>query len=107
MGRCTPASTVPPASAKRVHSPSAASTFRGDSGRASRDTRSCCRRPTRRGGKMSGETQYVYAATLGASQMLEPRRFHVKDNPDAFVYGTEEDGQGGARLKKSWPARLK
>ena len=54
-------------------------------------------------GKMTGETQYLYAATLRASRMLEARRFQLKDKPDAFVFGTEA-GRFVASFKKSWQA---
>jgi hypothetical protein len=56
-----------------------------------------------KGGKMTGETQYLYAATLRASRMLEARRFQLKDKPDAFIFGTEA-GRFVASFKKSWQA---
>jgi|SRR5579872_527691 len=56
-------------------------------------------------GKTTGETQYLYAATLRASRMLEARRFQLKGNPPdrTYIFGTE-DGRCIKSFRKSWRA---
>jgi hypothetical protein len=56
-----------------------------------------------KGGKMTGETQYLYAATLRLSRMLEKRRFQLQNKPTAYIFGTEA-GHYVASFKKSWQA---
>jgi hypothetical protein len=40
-------------------------------------------------GKATGETEYVYAGTDRLKQELEKRRFALKRNAEAYVFGTE------------------
>lgn len=54
-----------------------------------------------KGGKTTGETEYVYAGTKRLRDELTKRRFALKRNADAYVFGTEA---GGAvkNFKRMW-----
>ena len=54
-----------------------------------------------KGGKTTGETEYVYAGTERLKSELEKRRFALRRNPDAYVFGTEEGGSIKS-FKKMW-----
>jgi len=56
-----------------------------------------------KGGKWTGEDEVVIAGTLRLSQELEARRFQLKNNPDAYMFGTEE-GRYQASFDKMWQA---
>jgi integrase len=54
-----------------------------------------------KGGKTTGETEYVYAGTERLKQELEKRRFALKRNPEAYVFGTEA-GKPMKNFKRMW-----
>jgi integrase len=56
-----------------------------------------------KGGKTTGEIEYVYAATARFRQVLEQRRFALKNNPPSrtFIFGTE-DGREQKGFRKMW-----
>lgn len=45
-----------------------------------------------KGGKTTGEVEYVYAGTERLKRELEKRRFALKRKPEAYVFGTEAGG---------------
>lgn len=56
-----------------------------------------------KGGKTTGETQYIYAATDRFRQVLEARRFQLGNNPTAkqYIFG-HEDGSPQTNFRKAW-----
>ena len=54
-----------------------------------------------KGGKTTGEVEYVYAGTDRLKRELGKRRFALKRNPDAYVFGTE-DGLPVKTFKRMW-----
>jgi hypothetical protein len=56
-----------------------------------------------KGGKTSGKLEIVYAATARFRQLLEVRRFQLKNNPEhkTFVFGTE-DGRRVKGFRRMW-----
>jgi len=56
-----------------------------------------------KGGKRTGEVQYLYAATLRLSRTLEARRFQLRNKPTAYIFG-DEAGHYVASFDKSWQA---
>jgi integrase len=52
-------------------------------------------------GKATGETEYVYAGTDRLKQELEKRRFALKRNAEAYVFGTEP-GKPVKNFKRMW-----
>lgn len=59
-----------------------------------------------KGGKWTGEDEEVIAATLRLSKELEARRFQLKNNPEAFLFGTES-GQYQESFDKMWQKLFK
>jgi len=45
-----------------------------------------------KGGKTTGEIEHVYVGTERLKKELTARRFALKKNPEAFVFGTQEGG---------------
>ena len=66
--------------------------------------RSRCLPDATKGGKMTGETQCLYAATLRTSRMLEARRFQLQSRRAAYIFGSEVGGYYIASFDKSWRA---
>ena len=56
-----------------------------------------------KGGKRTGETQYIYAAQQRFRNMLTARRFQLKDNEPGFrhIWGNE-DGSRPVSFKRQW-----
>jgi integrase len=54
-----------------------------------------------KGGKTTGEIEYVYVGTERLKRELTARRFTLKRDPEAYVFGTEEGGQIKS-FKKMW-----
>jgi len=54
-----------------------------------------------KGGKTTGEIEYVYAGTERLKTELTKRRFALKRDPDAYVFGTE-DGRPIKNFKRMW-----
>jgi len=54
-----------------------------------------------KGGKTTGETEYVYAGTQRLIRELGKRRFALKRNPEAYVFGTEQ-GRSVKSFKRMW-----
>lgn len=54
-----------------------------------------------KGGKTTGETQYVNAGSDRFKLMLDQRRTQLKNRPDAYVFGTEA-GDYQASFRKQW-----
>jgi integrase len=54
-----------------------------------------------KGGKSTGEIEYVYVGTERLKRELTARRFTLKDNPEAYVFGAE-DGRQIKSFKKMW-----
>jgi integrase len=54
-----------------------------------------------KGGKSTGEIEYVYVGTDRLKRELTARRFTLKDNPEAYVFGAE-DGRPIKSFKKMW-----
>lgn len=54
-----------------------------------------------KGGKTTGETQYVIAGTDRFKRMLDQRRTQLKNNPDGYVFGTEAGGYQQS-FRKQW-----
>lgn len=56
-----------------------------------------------KGGKTTGEIEYIYAATPEFRQVLEARRFQLKGKVPScqFIFGTE-DGRACKSFKKQW-----
>ena len=53
------------------------------------------------GGKTTGEIEHVYAGTERLKEELVKRRFILRRNPDAYVFGTEE-GRPIKSFKRMW-----
>ena len=45
-----------------------------------------------KGGKTTGEIEHVYVGTERLKNELTARRFSLKKNPEAFVFGTQDGG---------------
>ena len=56
---------------------------------------------TRRAAPWTGEPEEVIAGTLRLSLELEARRFQLRNNPEAFIVGTEA-GRFQASFDKLW-----
>jgi integrase len=54
-----------------------------------------------KGGKTTGEIEYVYAGTERLRRELGKRRFALKRNPEAYVFGTES-GKPVKSFKRMW-----
>lgn len=54
-----------------------------------------------KGGKTTGEMEYVYAGTERLRRELGKRRFALKRNPEAYVFGTET-GRPVKSFKRMW-----
>ncbi|MEO7888860.1 MAG: site-specific integrase [Vicinamibacterales bacterium] len=54
-----------------------------------------------KGGKTTGETEYVYAGTERLKKELEKRRFVLKRNAEAYIFGTEA-GKPVKNFKRMW-----
>jgi integrase len=54
-----------------------------------------------KGGKTTGEIEHVYAGTERLKEELVKRRFILRRNPDAYVFGTE-DGRAIKGFKRMW-----
>jgi integrase len=56
-----------------------------------------------KGGKTTGETEYVYAVTARFRHVLEARRFALKNNPPSrqFIFGFE-DGRQQKGFRRMW-----
>jgi site-specific recombinase XerC len=54
-----------------------------------------------RGGKTTGEIEHAYAGSERLKKELIKRRFQLKRNPDAFVFGTE-DGRRVRGFRRMW-----
>lgn len=54
-----------------------------------------------KGGKTTGETQYVLAGTERFKRMLDQRRMQLKNDPEAYVFGTEA-GAYQQSFRKQW-----
>ncbi len=54
-----------------------------------------------KGGKMTGEIEYVYVGTERLKKELMARRFALRRNPDAFIFGTE-DGTPVKGFRRMW-----
>lgn len=54
-----------------------------------------------KGGKTTGEIEYVYVGTERLKKELTSRRFAFKKKPDAFVFGTQ-DGRSVKGFRRMW-----
>ena len=54
-----------------------------------------------KGGKTTGELEYVYAGSERLKAELVKRRFALAHNPEAYVFGTE-DGKSMKSFKRMW-----
>jgi integrase len=54
-----------------------------------------------KGGKTTGKRETVFVATVALSRELEARRFALKNNPDAYLFGTEA-GRRPSGFKRQW-----
>jgi len=54
-----------------------------------------------KGGKRTGETQYILAGTDRFKLMLDQRRLQLKNNPEGYVFGTEA-GVYQAGFRRQW-----
>ena len=54
-----------------------------------------------KGGKTTGELEHVYAGTERLKLELGKRRFALKRNPEAYVFGTES-GKPVKAFKRMW-----
>ena len=54
-----------------------------------------------KGGKTTGEPEYILAGTLRFRAMLDARRFQLKNDPEAYVFGTEP-GAYQKSFRKQW-----
>jgi integrase len=56
-----------------------------------------------KGGKTSGKVETIYVATERFRRMLDRRRMQLKNNPEAYIFGTEAGHRQGS-FKKLWHA---
>jgi integrase len=54
-----------------------------------------------KGGKWTGEDEEVIVGTLRLSQEIEARRFQLRNDPDAFIFGTEA-GRSQVGFNRMW-----
>ncbi len=54
-----------------------------------------------KGEKTTGEKKFVYIGTDRLKEAPQKRRFALKDDPDAYVFGTE-DGRRQKDLRRVW-----
>jgi site-specific recombinase XerD len=54
-----------------------------------------------KGGKTTGEIEHVYVGTERLKKELTARRFSLKKNPEAFVFGTQ-DGSPVKGFRRMW-----
>ena len=54
-----------------------------------------------KGEKTTGEKEFVYVGTERLKEALQKRRFALKHDPDAYVFGTE-DGRHQKDFRRMW-----
>ena len=62
---------------------------------------SCCREVQSKGEKTTGEREFVYVGTNRLRDAPEKRRFAIRNDPDAYVFGTE-DGRHQKDFRRMW-----